>query len=629
MAFPPVPVYPTGIDSDRTLFKVYNTSETRLSADNSAWAQELEIEPVGADEPEIWADNGFATISGELFYYDSVAKDENGKVYKMKRAARNLGGKRTQFNPAGTWVRGFVVAEHHNQIVQAVLNLENFIGVDNSTDTESLDYRIRNLAAEPSCFDDHECPDVIFEFEIIEASPDGCTGTTASYDLTINGSFRNFKIDFGDGSSTTSAQSGTHLYPPSANIDPIVTVTNDKCQIIQTAIEREAPDEPQPSEEEEVFTIDVPTIEFPQIVIPDCVIPDVTLTLPQITFPCELGIGSFGGVPSIIVVSPPIPSLIEFGEINIPTEISIVGGFTVPSLIEFGEIDIPNPITFGPHGIPSVIVFDACTEIEVVDTIPTTITVSGSLPSIISITAASIPSYISVVHSLPSVISLTYGTPPSVTVDWGSPPTVSCTVSIDCGGGGGALAARSSSGFDEDFMDSLGRVEVEAADVGIPSEIKIIAPKLPDLKLTHNLPSSILVESNIPETITLVGTIPSEIRIYADTEIPKQIELVSQLPSSILLDASSLPGAIQLQVPDKFPDISIVGNIPTTIQVIGIPDAIEIIGSIPSEIIIKPPENLEIPLVYKGAPIPVQFDLRTPSGDTGDAPCFALTPCGK
>ncbi len=116
IGFPPVPLYPQALDSDYTLFLVYNTSEAELASNNEAWAEEIEIEPVSAESNEIWADNGFANISGELFYYDEVEKDSNDKVYKLKRCARNLGGSKTKFNESGSMVRGFVVAEHHNQL---------------------------------------------------------------------------------------------------------------------------------------------------------------------------------------------------------------------------------------------------------------------------------------------------------------------------------------------------------------------------------------------------------------------------------------------------------------------------------------------------------------------------------
>ena len=77
--FPPQPTFPLAIDSDRTLFVVYNTSEAKTTKESSAWEEEIEIEPVSAGKEEIWADNGFANISGELFYYDAVEKNTNGK----------------------------------------------------------------------------------------------------------------------------------------------------------------------------------------------------------------------------------------------------------------------------------------------------------------------------------------------------------------------------------------------------------------------------------------------------------------------------------------------------------------------------------------------------------------------
>ena len=127
VGYPPVPAFPLDFDSDRTLFLVYNTSESKTVRENAPWQEELEIESVGAEDYEIWADNGFANISGELFYYDSVEKNSDGKVYKLKRCARNLGGKATRFNPSGTWVRGFVIAEHHNQLVDATVATEAYI----------------------------------------------------------------------------------------------------------------------------------------------------------------------------------------------------------------------------------------------------------------------------------------------------------------------------------------------------------------------------------------------------------------------------------------------------------------------------------------------------------------------
>ena len=53
IGFPPQPVYPNAIDSDFTLFLVYNTTESVLAVDNEAWSTEIEIVPVKSYENEI------------------------------------------------------------------------------------------------------------------------------------------------------------------------------------------------------------------------------------------------------------------------------------------------------------------------------------------------------------------------------------------------------------------------------------------------------------------------------------------------------------------------------------------------------------------------------------------------
>lgn len=97
--FPPVPIYPKNYDSNRTLFLVYNTSETVTTEENLPWSEEISIKPVAENDLEIWAENGFANIDGELFYYDSVDKDSNGKINKFKRCSRNIGGTHTKKLP--------------------------------------------------------------------------------------------------------------------------------------------------------------------------------------------------------------------------------------------------------------------------------------------------------------------------------------------------------------------------------------------------------------------------------------------------------------------------------------------------------------------------------------------------
>jgi hypothetical protein len=188
----------------------------------------------------------------------------------------------------------------------------------------------------------------------------------------------------------------------------------------------------------------------------------------------------------------------------------------------------------------------------------------------------------------------------------------------------------------EDFEDGFAmQMKPNVTALGIPNEIKIIAPEFPDIRVQHDIPSIIEIKSiKIPEVIQIKAPdkpIPSEIHIINETNIPDYIRLdSSDLPSAINVK-SDLPTQINL-VPINIPNrIMIDGSdIPDKIQVVGIPSVIEIKGEVPSEIFLKMPEDMEIPLVYRGGPIPVQFDL----GKLGDPneegpPCFAITPCPK
>ncbi len=364
MAFPPVLLYPNELDTDYTLFLVYNTTESRLCEDNHPWSNSISIVP--SDELEIWADNGFGNIDGELFYYDSVTKNENGKVVSLDNCARQLQGT-TKYNRKGTWVRSYVIAEHHNQIVDAVLNLENFIGRNFDPRQFTLDWRIRNLQSINPIADDFSCPDIDFDFRILET--DNVTGILATYSISSPDSvITSFRLDFGDGEFTTTNLTGEHRYALNARIDPVVTVSNTRCQIIQTPNVRENPLAPNLNEPP-TFTITIP---------PPPTVPDFNI-IPVVPTPID-------------IVQPPLvtPCGVSSSLTPVPSEISIViPGGSIPSVIT-----IENPI-------PSTIFFD--------------------IPSIT--VTSDIPSNISVVYPPSTSLALELTGMPLM-VDWGTAPTI-------------------------------------------------------------------------------------------------------------------------------------------------------------------------------------------------------------
>lgn len=187
--------------------------------------------------------------------------------------------------------------------------------------------------------------------------------------------------------------------------------------------------------------------------------------------------------------------------------------------------------------------------------------------------------------------------------------------------------------LDDNFVDDFNTddFEIEIGNLGIPSEIKVVAPKFPDIKVVHDMPEFIELKSDIPSRIIVyqADVLPKEIKIVSES-IPDTIAVdASSVPKSIVMDASAVPSFITVVAPDLPSVIKLDGSgVPDSIKVFGIPDSIEV--RMPSEIVarLEVPENLEVPLVYRGDPVPVRFDASVIS-ESGEQMCFALVPCGK
>ena len=347
----PQPLYPKGYDSDYTLFKVTNTAETSLSANLEAWATTIYVIPTPTGASEIWDDNGFITINGELIYYDDTIKHSTtGKVIAFIDCIRNVGGEKPKFAAAGSIIRGYVVAQHHNQLAKSIANIENYLGSFQNPDTETLDWKIRYLASQNLVGDDVLCPEVVFTFDI--KSTDDIIGTTISYNLTITGTYEDYTIFFGDGSSQKDFMTGTHTYAPNQKIDPYVEVKSTYCDAVISNAIRESGTA---LESEKVVNTDA-TTPTSTTTIPD--FPDFTLgianqwdnqpQIPPIVFP-SFDIGPFGPItiPSQIslIQKNPIPSFITFSNIpNIPSFIGIVAAQKIPDsiVIQPAVIDLLN-----------------------------------------------------------------------------------------------------------------------------------------------------------------------------------------------------------------------------------------------------------------------------------------------
>ena len=603
MPFPPVPVYPKGIDDDRTLFLVHNTTETKLSVENEAWASEIDIIPVEGND--IWADNGFANIDGELLYYDSVDKNDNGKVIKLKGCARQLTGN-TKYHPKGTWIRSFVVAEHHNQLVDSVLKTQDFIGANFDERQKTLDWRIRNLEALQVIFDDYECPDIDFTFNVISDSPE--TGILTEYliQITPPGTITSFRLDFGDGNFTTTELEGQHRYAVNSTIDPVVTVANDKCQIVQTPIERAEPGEPPVIIADELEIPFPETPDVPDFTFVPCTVPEPDVNLPPLVFPCV----SLTQTTDLDIDGPGINLVSNVTFTGLENDINIT-----QSVIRFENV--PN--------IPSFIFGD-------IPEIPATIVIDPPIP----------PTIVIVPPQSNIVLDLDVSELPRLEVDWGAPPEMEVALTM-------ARQVRTpqrfaidpdlKSEFGDEFADlfeSAGTMKVEYEPVGLPEEIKLIPPDIPpitvdtsnleeivlkapeEIKLNFdNMPKIQFDTESAPDKIDLVysgGKIPVEVEVATtlkiESNLPEYLELVApNLPRELFLNADGVPREINLIAPESIP--------------VSIPEDVYLPVKFPD---VMP----ELEMVYKGAPIELKItmDEMMQSDEEGNN-CVMIVPCKR
>ena len=651
--FPPVPVYPTALDSDSTLFLVYNTTETVTTADSPPWGEEIEIRPVKADESDIWAENGFATISGELLYYDSVEKNSAGNIIKLKNCVRNLGGSATQFNAAGTDIRSFVIAEHHNQLVDAIVSLERFLGPEEGElEGEVVTCGLDEVEASPvECEDDGNCPIVDFTVTDITENANNCSGTVISYTIDIEGVANRFDLDFGDGTNTSSTEDGTHTYAPGAVIDPIVTASNDFCEVIvtpheplnTTAVSSVTPFTPTGATPDDPFIFPVPQISIPNISITPIDCPSVDISIPPIVGPA-FELDPFGS--PTISVSTTTPTL------SVPSVISLIP--TLPSVIEISPI-VPTIISIEPP-VPSVIsVTDDISDISLIDDLADI----SLIHDLTDISLVDTLSDISLIDTLPDSLSLVVPDIPDVSVAWGTPPTISACVTIKCPSSGASMAIAAAQFADanweeddfiwEDEEESTpttnpkrlaarspiappstptieANIDFDEELLGIPSEININPPIIPDINVKHDIPTEISLSCpTIPEQISFVGleNMPTTVELAAPANLAVPID-ASSLPSSIEVDWGKAPRELSVSVPD-IPPISIEHDIPTTITVEGIPPTISVEGMPDSIEVTGFPESLKVDPVEVVVKLDMQ-NLITHNEEEGHH-CVALVPC--
>ena len=310
----PEPHFPDMLDNDINLFHVFNTSESKINADFSVDDDIVYIEPRKWDENEKWHFyGGLINIEGEVIYYKEVeyeehpdppvvsnvrffddpdVSEEDKNSYRRVTAFKNLVRDKNYVRThlAGEWARGYVMAQHHNALRGGILGAENLIGIDNSTDHTSIDYRLRDLQELNPEKDDLDCPYGVYWYEITNTPEEDGGVKDVTFHISIIGEYESFEFVPKEGvEPITDNLNPEWTYSAGEEIAASLTVQRgDCCACIS---ENGVPCEPC---EFEGALEDLPILECPEVIIPEipiepceCPTIDCPEPTPCTTITCE------------------------------------------------------------------------------------------------------------------------------------------------------------------------------------------------------------------------------------------------------------------------------------------------------------------------------------------------------
>lgn len=196
-------VFPNAIDSRYQLYEARNNAETRLVQTLTYSAQYIVVENNDHFPP-----TGILRIgpppgqpgAAEMIYYDQKT---NGVFRNLIRA---FAGSRQNYWPAGSFVTNSVFAEHHNSCKDAILNIEQDLGITVFPATGSLN---QILKAQENKF---LAPRAVFRAQPIKGPP----GTKVRFQNFSTGPLVRNLWDFGDG-TTSVERSPVHTYQKEGN----------------------------------------------------------------------------------------------------------------------------------------------------------------------------------------------------------------------------------------------------------------------------------------------------------------------------------------------------------------------------------------------------------------------------
>lgn len=191
-------VFPEAKDSKDTLYEARNNAETQLRQTLSYNGKYIIV-----DDNSKFPEKGLLRVgppagqpgAAELIYYDSKTTGI------FRNLIRGFAGSRQNPWPVGSWVANAVMAEHHNAIKDAVIQIEKNLGTEENPTEESLNGILKSQETR------FLAPKAIFRAHRLEGPPP----LKVRFQNFSTGPLVRYLWDFGDG-TTSVEKSPIHTY---------------------------------------------------------------------------------------------------------------------------------------------------------------------------------------------------------------------------------------------------------------------------------------------------------------------------------------------------------------------------------------------------------------------------------
>ena len=190
-------LFPEIIDDKDSLYEVRNNAEAQLKQSLLFGSKHIIVSDASGFPPSGLLRIGPRTGAGnsELVYYGSRTNST------FTELVRGFAGSIQSKWSAGLWVSNAVMAEHHNAVKDAILKIEEKLGVETASDDESLAGRVRQLEVR------YLAPKAVFRAFPRKGSP----SLTVRFQNFSTGASVRYLWDFGD-RTTSIEESPTHTY---------------------------------------------------------------------------------------------------------------------------------------------------------------------------------------------------------------------------------------------------------------------------------------------------------------------------------------------------------------------------------------------------------------------------------